>query len=486
MNDTKTRSPTRLSGLTTLIANGKWAILPGQLRDIVSGFNAYLAGGSVSEQITAQVREVRTRQAETLQQNQEQAPGVAIISLYGTIFPRGSLMVDLCGAVDAHTLAARIREAADHPNVASIVLDVDSGGGAVSGVDVAAEAVRYAAGKKRITALANTTMCSAAFWIASGATEIVATPAAEVGSIGVIGTHTDESAALDEQGLKVTYVRSTPGKALGQSAEAMEGDVLASWQDEIGRLHTLFIDQIALGRAVSVAKARAWATGKVWFGEEAVTDGLVDSVGTLDSVLADHLTAIQPPVPVTQGARKGQAEVPDLAPEETPMKLELKDRTGQIHTIDTENGDVAASAQALVTTAENNAFKAGLESTRDVVAQGLGIEPNEVKAETLARLQAQAADGRAYRADLEARVETLAVSVYGPDSKSAATHANLAKKADLADLRDLVDDLETRKAAMFPGGRQSKDLPAEKLGEGEAGGEEKEVQVKKPDPALFG
>lgn len=480
MNDTKTRSPTRLSGITALIANGKWAILPGQLRDIVSGFNAYLVGGPASEKLAEQLREGRSRQADTLQQSQEQAPGVAIISLYGTIFPRGSLFAALCGAADAHTLAATLRAAADDPTVVSIILDVDSGGGAVSGVDVAAEAVRYAASKKKLTAVANTTMCSAAYWIASGATEIVVTSAAEVGSIGVIGTHTDETALLEGEGLKVTYVRSVPGKALGQSAEAMDGDVLASWQDEIGRLHALFTEQIALGRSVTVAVAKKWATGKVWFGEEAVAEGLADSVGTLDSVVAEHLAAIQPPSPPTQGARKGQADAPATAPEEHVMKIEVKDRTGKTHTLDTETENAGATAQALLTTAENNALQAGADRTRETIAGHLGIEPNAVTAETLTRLAAQAADGQAYRTDLEARVEALAVSVYGANSKSAATHINLAKKADISDLRGLAEDLEERKAALFPAGRQSKDVAGEPLDE-----KKEEVKVEETDPALF-
>lgn len=447
MHDPKVRSPTRLSGLTALIANGNWAIKPDQLRDIVTGFEGYLRGNRAADHLIQEARDARTRQADTLQVAQDQVPAVALVALHGTIFPRGSLMVEYCGAIDAHTFAARIRAAADDPQVTSIVIDVDSGGGAVSGVDAAAAAVRYAAGLKRTTAIANTTMCSAAYWIASGATEIVCTPAAEVGSIGVIGTHTDQSAQLEQEGLKVTYVRSTERKALGQSAEPMAGIVLEQWQSEIGRLHELFVQDIALGRNVTLQKASSWATGDVWFGQEAVNVGLVDATGTLDSVLQEHMTAAAQP---TRTARRG-------AHKENPVKLDVKDRTGKTHTIDTEATSAQAELQTLFTAAEQSAYAAGIDQQKEVVATALGIEPKDTTPTHLTKLADQARDGTTYRSALEARVEELAVSVYGADSSGVSTMKRLSQAADVEGLKGLVDDLTARKSAAYPDRRLSRE-----------------------------
>ncbi|SMB85807.1 S49 family peptidase [Deinococcus hopiensis] len=454
----KTRSPTRLSGITALIMNGRWAIKQSELNDIVTGFNTYLKGNVAGDDVLTQVREARSRRAEQTQQAQDQSVGVAILPMHGTIFPRGSMMVDLCGALDAHSFAARVRAAANDSTVASIVLDVDSGGGAVSGVDVAAEAVRYAATQKRVTAVVNTMACSAAYWIASGATEIVVTPAGEVGSIGVIGTHTDETAWLDEQGLKVTYVRSTDRKALGQSAEAMDGAVLEQWQSEITRIHDLFVADIAAGRSVTVATAKKWGTGDVWFGQEAVDAGLADSVGTLDSVMQDHLTAAKPTP--TSTVRQGQTRPAGETPQEGHVILTVKDRTGKTHTIDTESATAQADAQGTVTGLETGAYEAGVQQQRELMATALSIEVNDLTAERLKQVREAAWNGAAYRADLESKVAALATSVYGAENKTALDRmARLAGKAEIEDLQGMVDDLTAQKNAKFPNSRLSVDAP---------------------------
>lgn len=449
----KNRSPTRLAGVTALILNGKWAIKPAELKEIIGGFTAYLDGKVQADGMLEQARASRERKAAEADAAQEQAPGVALLTMYGTIFPRGSMLVDLCGAFDSHTFASRIRQAADDPSIASIVIDVDSGGGAVAGVDVAAEAVRYAASQKRVTAVCNTMMCSAALWISSGATEIVVTPAGEIGSIGVIGTHTDQTALLDEEGLKVTYVRSTERKALGQPAEAMEGAALDQWQSEIDRLHELFTAEVATGRAVTVGVARKWATGDVWFGQDAVDTGLADSVGTLTSVLQDHLQAAQQAKPPT--VRTGKQPGADAPSREPHMKIEVKDRNGKVHVIDTEAATAQADAQNILNAIESGAYSAGIDAQKQVVATALGIEPNDVTPDALAATRAHAHNGQAYRADLEQQAEQLAVSVYGAETPGVGTATRLAKSADLEGLKGLVADLQARKALTVPGGRLS-------------------------------
>lgn len=451
----KSRSPTRLSGVTALIANGIWAVKGDQLRDIVNGFNAYLQGRIADADAIREIRDARDTRAAATQDAQDQAPTVALISLYGTIFPRGSLMVDYCGAVDAHTFAARVNAAAADPSVRSIILDIDSGGGAVSGTDVAAQAVANAAKVKTVTAVANTMACSAAYWIASQATEVIVTPAGEVGSIGVIGTHTDQTAALEGEGLKVTYVRSTDRKALGQSAEAMDGPVLEQWQKEMAAIHDLFVQAIATGRGVTLAKASSWATGDVWFGDAAVTAGLADRVALLTDIVAEHQQAAAPP-PAAPALRQGRhADVPATT-QEDPVKLTVQDRTGKTHTLDTTADGATAQAQTLASTLESGAYEAGVQAQREVVATALGIDVNDLTADRLAQIRAQANDGHSYRDALLSQVERLATTIHGVENATAIDRAKrLASKADTADLPGMIDDLTAQRNAKFPAGRQS-------------------------------
>lgn len=452
----KSRSPTRLSHLTALIGNGHWAIKGDQLTHIVNGYNAYLQGRMADDTVVATLQAERDRRAAVTQDAEDQAPSVALITVHGTIFPRANILTELCGAVDAHGLAARVNAAAADPNVHSIILDIDSGGGAVAGIDVAARAIADAAKVKPVTSVVNTMACSAAYWIGSQATEVVVTPAGEVGSIGVIATHTDQTAALEGEGLKVSYVRSTDRKALGQSAEAMDGAVLEQWQKEISAVHDLFVQAIVEGRGVTLAKASSWATGDVWFGESAVTAGLADRVALLSEVIAEHQQAATtpPPTPVVRQGR--HASTPPPTPQEDLVKLTVQDRTGKTHTLDTTADGAPAQAQTLASTLEAGAYEAGVQQQREMVATALGIDVNDLTADRLAQLRAQASDGHQYRADLLTQIERLATTIHGAENATAIDRARrLASKADTADLPGMIDDLTAQRNAKIPAGRQS-------------------------------
>lgn len=455
MTDTKkTRSPTRLSGVTALIANGRWAIKDSALQDIITGYNAYLRGRQATADMVEQFTASRAARTAAAQEADQQSPSVMVIPLHGAIFPRGSLMTEMCGAIDAHSFAQRVRAAAQDPNIASIILDMDTPGGAVGGLDVAAAAVREAAAAKKTTAVCNTMMCSAGYWIGAQASEIVITEAGEIGSIGVIATHTDETASLDEAGLKVTYVRSAERKALGQSAEAMDGPVLAQWQSEVSRLADKFVAAVAEGRGITLTTAKGFATGDVFFGQEAVDVGLADRVGTLDMVVAEHIQAAEQSL--SPSVRQGRRS----AVQEEHVKIEIKDRTGATKTLDTQAETAQADAQAMATGLETAAYEAGIQAQRELVAGALGMEVKDLSADSLAELKAQAADGRAYRESLEAEVEQLAVAVYGTDHQASIDrHVRLAKRADVADLQGMVEDLKAQKGGVFSAGRKSLSEP---------------------------
>ncbi len=207
---------------------------------------------------------------------------VALVSLHGPIVNRAGWLTAF-GFADPQEFAAAIRHAAADPSISEILISVDSPGGTVAGTYAAAEAVREAAAVKPVTAVADGMMASAAYWIASQATRIVVDPTAIVGSIGVIGTHVDASELAAKQGVKVTYVRSAPGKALGQPYEPLSDAARAEWQHQVDAIHAEFVTAVERGRNRALPPEAA--NGGTLTGIEAVSAGLADEVGTLHSVL---------------------------------------------------------------------------------------------------------------------------------------------------------------------------------------------------------
>lgn len=223
---------------------------------------------------------------------------VALVSLHGVVVSRAPGWAEHYGYVNPQNFAAQVRALADDSSVASICLSLDSPGGTVAGTIEAAEAVAYARTRKKVTAVVNDMACSAAFWIASQASEITVTPTAMTGSIGVIITHADYSKMLGTVGIVVNYIRSAAKKALGQPYEPLSEEARAGFQATVDSIHAQFVQAVARGRRKAKAVvAESWATGEIWIGADAVTQGLADRVASLQTVLGEQTGAIVPPEP---------------------------------------------------------------------------------------------------------------------------------------------------------------------------------------------
>ena len=92
---------------------------------------------------------------------------------------------------------------------------------------------------------------SAAYWIASNASELVVTPSGEVGSIGVWSMHVDESQALDRAGYVVTLVLAGKYKTGGHPYGPMDAEALAHSQADVNSYFADFLADVARGRRVS-------------------------------------------------------------------------------------------------------------------------------------------------------------------------------------------------------------------------------------------
>lgn len=206
------------------------------------------------------------------------AGATAVVGLYGPLYSRGTWGME--------GFRGRLADAVNNPDVAAIVLDVDSPGGTVAGTAETAKAVRDAAAAKPVTAVVDSLAASAAYWIASQAGAVVATPGSDLGSIGVLAIHMDLSALLEASGVKATVVRSTPFKAEGNPFEPLSEDARAHLQGEVDGAHADFIRAVAEGRRVSMSKVSSdFGQGRVMNAQAAVRVGLADRIGTLAEVL---------------------------------------------------------------------------------------------------------------------------------------------------------------------------------------------------------
>ena len=211
--------------------------------------------------------------------------GVAVIPVVGPMFKRASFFSRFFGDRSMTGMARSIRSAADNQEVKAIVLDIDSPGGTVSGTEAFGNAIFGVRGKKPIVSFANGCMCSAAYWSGSGADKVVAEKSAVVGSIGVVLVHYEVSELYKKWGIKPTVITAGQYKAIGNDVEPLSEKARSVIQGQLDTIYGLFVDTVARNRNCSREKALAMADGKLFIGEQAVEEGLVDSVGSIENAI---------------------------------------------------------------------------------------------------------------------------------------------------------------------------------------------------------
>lgn len=137
-------------------------------------------------------------------------------------------------------LASSVTDLANDPSVSAILLDISTPGGAVTGTAEAGNAIFAARSHKPILAIVNPLCASAGYWLASQASQIVAIPSADVGSIGVFQLHLDQSGLLENVGIKPTFIFAGPHKVEANPFEPLSAAAKQFLQGEVDRIYSDF------------------------------------------------------------------------------------------------------------------------------------------------------------------------------------------------------------------------------------------------------
>lgn len=207
------------------------------------------------------------------------APGLAKVSMIGSMTHRASQLSAASGMASYDALAASIRAAAADPAVKTILIEADSPGGTVAGVTEAATAVAEARKVKRVIVGVNGTCASAGYWIASQGTEIWSTDMSSVGSIGVVGAHVDRTRENELAGIRFEYFFKGAHKIDGSPNVPLSDPARAEFQRSVDSIYDKFLDAVAAGRGGKLTRAAAAATeARIYGADAALKIGLIDRV----------------------------------------------------------------------------------------------------------------------------------------------------------------------------------------------------------------
>ncbi|KKL71399.1 hypothetical protein LCGC14_2095270, partial [marine sediment metagenome] len=252
---------------------------------------------------------------------------VAVIPVIGMLTHRVEAIGSVSQTRSTAAIVSEVREALAEPNVDAVVLQVDSPGGSVSNVQEAWAAIHEGAKAKPIVASVNSLAASAAYHLASAATEIWMTPSGMVGSVGVYALHVDASKALEEMGEAWEFIvaKGSPFKVEGNPAGPLTGEARKKIQADIDAFMDVFVRDLARGRGTTKDAVRqGYGQGRTLLAGPAKAAGMVDQIGTLEDAIrrASQLAGERRTGMGPQGARVAFVE-PSPAPETEPPAPEV-------------------------------------------------------------------------------------------------------------------------------------------------------------------
>lgn len=190
------------------------------------------------------------------------------------------------GSIGADSTASLLRRARVSDSVQAVVLRVDSPGGSAFAAEVIADEVKAlrAAGKPVVASM-SAVAASGGYSISMHADKIIASPATITGSIGVFGMFPTYQRSLEAVGISTDGVGTTPWSGEFQPDREMSGQTKQLLQLFVEDTYDDFISDVATSRGLEKSSVDQIAQGQVWTGVEALENGLVDELGTLEDAV---------------------------------------------------------------------------------------------------------------------------------------------------------------------------------------------------------
>jgi protease-4 len=217
-------------------------------------------------------------------------PRIGVIYATGAITSGKSGFDPLNGAaLGSDTLIDSIRQARRDNSLRAIVLRIDSPGGSAAASDVIWRELMMAKNEKAdrpIVASMSDLAASGGYYIAMPAQVIVAQPSTLTGSIGIFGGKIVTGGIYEKLGAHIDSTSIGKNAEMDSPVRPFNADEAKKVQEQLQAFYDGFVEKVAQSRHTTPEKIDAIAQGRVWTGRQAKQNGLVDSLGGLDTAVA--------------------------------------------------------------------------------------------------------------------------------------------------------------------------------------------------------
>ncbi len=214
-------------------------------------------------------------------------PEIALINATGTIATGESFYAPLVGRIiGSKTISQAIRSARKSNSIKGIVFRIDSPGGSALASDIIWREVELTQGEKPFVVSMSDTAASGGYYIAMGADKIIAQPTTVTGSIGVISGKFDLRGLYDRLGINKEVITRGKNADLFSDYRSFSPEEKEILLKMIGNIYKNFVHKAALGRKVTDEEIDSIGRGRVWTGEQAMGNGLVDELGGITEAIS--------------------------------------------------------------------------------------------------------------------------------------------------------------------------------------------------------
>lgn len=207
----------------------------------------------------------------------------AIISVKGTMLKYGTFC-----SYGTEEIAGQIRSAILHPNISSIVLDIDSGGGSCDAVSPLCDAISESREKGKPIVACCDLAASAAYWVACNCDKIVASNdiSSSFGSIGVMCSFADMKPFYERMGVMFHEIYADQSGNKNESFRlALTGDYTKIRQESLNPLAIRFQDEVKRRRTNLKTDVPGVLSGRMFYARESLEIGLIDDIGPISKAV---------------------------------------------------------------------------------------------------------------------------------------------------------------------------------------------------------
>ena len=210
---------------------------------------------------------------------------IAVMYAEGEIVPEAADQSYSMTSFITEKMARELIKLKEDKAVKAVVIRVNSPGGSAYVSDQIWKQVKALKEEKPVVVSMGNVAASGGYYISCAANQIVAEPNTLTGSIGVFGMFPNMTGLFEKLDVTSDVVKTHAFTDLGNIARPMTADEKVLVQGAIERNYRTFLARCAEGRGMSVEAIDAIGQGRVWTGEQALANGLVDRLGDLDAAI---------------------------------------------------------------------------------------------------------------------------------------------------------------------------------------------------------